>query len=186
MVFIGFLICMPGKKKNMSIKPLKELKSFFFIQIKQPTLTLKLLVKHISDYLNKNPINLNLSFSFQTTKILFLPVMVITCMSFLFTSVQGGYPSLPAGSREPIIASLLVAGSISQPFCYQNGGYPSLPDASRTFRFRWVLGVLVFCSECFKCSQCSECSECLECFWCFECSGREFYECPEFSECFKY
>ena len=57
-----------------------------FVKIKRATVTLKPFFKHISEYLNKNPIILNLFFSFQTTKILYLPVMVITCMSFLFTS----------------------------------------------------------------------------------------------------
>ena len=38
----------------------------------------------ISWYLNQNPPYLNLNFLFQATKILYLPVMVITYKSFLY------------------------------------------------------------------------------------------------------
>ena len=73
MVFKDFLICLPSKKKNNPIGPLKQQqKNHVYLKKKKITLTQKPLYKHISQYLIKNPIYLNLFFfSFKKTKILF-------------------------------------------------------------------------------------------------------------------
>ena len=94
MVFIDVKICLPTKKKIQPNKPPEQPKSFVDTMKKKPAyLNLKNFVQAnlnlkicISGYLNQSPPYMNIIFSFQTSKIPFLPVMVITYKSFLFTS----------------------------------------------------------------------------------------------------
>ena len=91
MVFIDIKICLTTKKKLRETDHQNSQK--YCLYNKTAHLNLKHFVPAnlnkkycISRYSNQNPPHLNLNLSFQTTKIPFLPVVVITYMSFLFTS----------------------------------------------------------------------------------------------------